>query len=283
MKKGLILAAACLAAASVLGAQDFSFKLTGGASYATLGDFAKGLSGQSDYLRDEYLAGGDFKAPALGFGGSAEIVFHFRPNLGLGLGAGFFRHSAAGTMTYDVSFISVQETTTPTVQVVPLTLNLHYYLPAGPALTVDLWAGGGYYLSWLSWDYRFDTSLLGFSGYDLYAFKGVKGGIGFQGGLGLEYALGPGLALVLNVSGRYASIGDWSGDWSEEGGGDFWEYADSGTGHAAWAFDWEYGGRTYAQILFQADEPAAPAFSNVRPAKLDLTGVTASIGIRIRI
>jgi len=126
-----------------------------------------------------------------------------------------------------------------------------------------------------------DVRLLGYSSYDAYGFTAQKGGLGFQGGLSLEFAFSPRLAFVMSILGRFASIDEFRGPWTEKGGGDFWEINDSGPDHSAWYYDWQAGGKTYGQLAFQSEQPAGAAVSNPRRAKLGLTGFAATIGLKI--
>jgi hypothetical protein len=260
----------------------FSVKLGGGGSYATLGDLARGIDGQMAYLGNDYPdLNGSFETPLFGPGFAGEVLFRFAGRFSAGLGVGSIRHARESQVEYTISFIEAKERIFPKLSVVPITAGLHYALPLGRAIKLDFTAGAGYYLASLDYEYRMDLSLLGFTGYDIYTFKGRSGGLGFHGGIGLELALGRRLALCLDVLGRAASIDGFEGDWLEQGGGDFWEYDDSGSGHRAWFYVWEFGGQKYDQIVFQADQPSGSLVSGVRSAKIDLTGFTAALSLKI--
>jgi hypothetical protein len=281
MKKILMLVAALSLAAVPGFSQRFAFKLSGGLDYASGGDLAAGIQGQSDYLNTEYGTTGEYKIPRLGLNFAGEIIFFLRPHLGIGIGAGYLHHVQESQITYDVSDIAATETIKPTISVVPITLNIHFLVPVSSKVTLDLSAGPGYYFATFKWDYRMDLSLLGYSGYDAYAFKANKGGLGFQGGVGLEFAFSPRLALVVSILGRYASIDKFQGSWTDKGGGDFWEFDDSGNDHSAWYYEWQVGGKSYGQLAFQSGQPSGTTVGNPRPAKLGLTGFVAAIGFKI--
>jgi hypothetical protein len=273
-------------AAPAVSRPKFSLKLGGGASYATLGDLGRGIDGQMVYLKDEYGdISGAYDTPLLGLSSGGELLYNFSRRFAVGLAAGYVRHAKASQVSYSLGFIDVQERIAPKLNVIPVELNLHYYFPLGRRIALDLFAGAGYYLAQLDYEYRMDLSLtsLGLDGYDLYTFKSRRGAAGFPAGLGIEVALGSRMALSLDILGRYASITDFKGDWTEEGGGDFWEYDDGGSDHTMWFYVWTYGDKAYDQVAFQTDKPFGSLVSDTRPAKLDLTGVVATLSLKIRL
>jgi hypothetical protein len=277
-----------LAVAAVLGlcaapgfGQSVELRLGGGWSWIRGGDLASGLQGQSDYLRDQYAATGTFGNPSSGWGGEAEIVLRVLPRFGIGIGGGYFRHLKESSVSYASGSMSVAETVKPDAAVIPITLNLHYALPLASKLRLDIKGGAGYYLATWNWTYRMDLSLLGYAGNETYAFKATRGAVGFQGGLSLDWELAPHFALFMGVTGRYAVVDNFLGSWTDVGDGDFWQFSDSGTDHYAWYYDWTVGSKTYGQLVFQPGQPSGSTTSNARTAKLDLSGVTATFGIRI--
>lgn len=282
MRKGFVLAFICWLAFPLGFSQTLSLRLGGGLGYGTGGDLAKGLRGQRDYYAAEYdNLTGEFKLPKFGWAAGGEILVHLKPSLALGLGAGFERHGIKSLVGYAIGVVEVEENLKPAFDVIPLTGSLHLFLALGPKLKLDLSAGGGAYITRLNWDFGYDIALLGYQGSDVYTFRSSKVGFGFQGGVGLEMALSSKLSLVLNVLGRVAKIGPFLGDWTETGTGDFWSFADNGGDHVMYYYDWTLAGKTYPQIVFQSGPPAGTSVSNAREAKLDLTGFTASFGIKI--
>jgi len=273
---------AALAACAALGfSQKVELRLAGGWSHVRGGDLALGLQGQSDYVRDQYGATGTYGNPSSGWGGEGEIVFSVVPRLGIGIGGGYLRHVLESKATYASGSTSIAETVKPDVTVIPVTLNLHYALPISSKLRLDLKGGAGYYLATWNWTYRMDLTLLGYSGFETYTFKASRGAVGFQGGLSLDWELAKNFALILGVTGRYAVLDNFHGDWTDTGDGDFWQFSDSGTDHYAWYYDWTAGSKTYGQLVFQTAQPAGSTTANARMAKLDLSGFTATLGIRI--
>jgi hypothetical protein len=281
MKKTSLLAIVLLAAVSAGFGQKVTLRLGAGWESVTGGDLAAGIQGQSDYLAATYAAAGSYQVPHGGWIAEGEIIFQLSARIGIGLGAGYLRHMQASQVTYTVSSIATTEKITPDVHAVPITLNFHYLVPVSSRLKIDVFAGAGYYLTTWNWAYRTDLALSGYAGYEEYTFKSAKGGFGLQGGLNLEYTLATNFAFVVGVTGRYASIDQFSGSWTDQGGGDFWEFNDAGTDHLAWYYDWQVGGRTYGQLAFQPSQPAGSTISNARSAKIDLTGFALTAGFKI--
>jgi opacity protein-like surface antigen len=286
MKRLLLPLLLGLAIASSAAAADtrVSFQLSGGLNYATGGDIARGLQGQTDYLLDEFGAEGELASPPWGFQVNGEFLYHFTDQFALGIGVGYFEHFKQTASDYSLGLIDVRETVSPKYKVTPITANLHYAFPWFGPVRLDIYAGAGAYLAKFDFVYRQDFSLLGFNGSALYDFEASKVGFGVQGGLGLEFVIDPKFSIVLSVSGRMASVSGLVGDWTETGAGDFWDYRESGTDAQVWFFEWNSGTNVYDQIAFQEEEPTAEdGATNVRPARLGLTGFAATLGFKIKL
>jgi hypothetical protein len=243
---------------------------------------ARGLEGQSAFLLDEFAAEGELASPVWGFQFGGEFIYHFNDRFALGLGAGYFEHMKQTQASYSVAIIDIRETVTPKYKVIPITANLHYSFPWFGPIQVDLFAGAGLYLAGLDYTYRQDFSLLGFNASAIYEFNGSKAGVGAQAGLNLVWVIDPKFSIVLSLSGRLASVSGFSGDWTDTGAGDFGSYSDSGTGHQIWFYKWDSGTQAYDQIVFQEEQPVEGSdISEVRVARLGLSGFTAALGFRI--
>jgi len=268
------------AAVSFGTSQSLKLKLSGGLSYASGGDLAKGIQGETEYLGADYSLSGEFRAPYLGIDFEAELIYYFGPKFGIGLGAGYFRHAKESVVNYSIDLVGVKEILRPEFRVIPLTANLHYLVALSPNFSLDLTAGAGFYLATLDWDHRMDMEIMGYQGNFEYTFKSIKGTVGFQAGLGLEMKITSKVAFVWTVWGRYASIQEFKGDWSDKAGGELWSYEDSGNAGYAWTYDLIYNDKTYTRVVFDTNEPAGSNFSNVRQAKLSLTGMATTVGLK---
>ncbi|MCJ7564095.1 MAG: outer membrane beta-barrel protein [Candidatus Aminicenantes bacterium] len=282
MRKFFALAVSLLVIAGFGFCGTFAIKLGSGLGYISGGDFAKGIRGWSDYYAAEYNSlRGEFLAPRSGMNLGGEVIYYFKPNMGLGLGVGYARYAKDSEASYDLGYASSTEQFKAKISVIPITANFHYLLPLLPKLTLDLTAGVSYNIAKLSWDYMRDFTLLGYSGTDQFTYSATRGGIGLQAGAGAEYELSSAISVVLNVTARYASIAKFQGDWTERGSGNIWDFSDSGSETYAWYFDWKFNETTYPQIVFQNEKPTGTTVSNARYARLGLTGLVATLGIKI--
>ncbi|MBN1938881.1 MAG: outer membrane beta-barrel protein [Candidatus Aminicenantes bacterium] len=263
-----------------------SFHLSGGLNYAAGGDITRGLKGQSAFLLDEFGAEGELASPIWGFQVNGELLYHFTDHFALGIGAGYFEHMKQTQASYPIlGLIDVRETVTPKYKVIPITANLHYSFPWFGPVSLDLYAGAGVYLTGLDFSYRQDFSVLGFNGSGVYDFNASKAGFGVQGGLNVEWVIDPKFSILLALSGRVASVSGFTGDWSETLAGDIFEnQKTTGSGGQIWFYEWNTGGLVYDQIIFGEEEPVADSeVTNVRPARLGLTGFTAALGFKIKL
>ena len=290
MKKCVSLAISLLLAASFGYSQKIAIKFGGSLAYSSAGDIASGLRDMTNYLRAEFPgSSGEFSAPHASPGFAGEIIYYFKTNVGLGVSFGIFGMSKEGTIAYSADILSAKETLKPKAQVIPIALSLHYVVPLSNAFRLDFNGGFGGYLANVDWNYRADFTLTlpddpgqVFDGSDILAFEsGRRFGFGLHGGIGLEYALSPGLSVVLDLAGRLASVSGFNGSWTETGSGDFWDFSDSGTDAYLWTYDWNVNNATYSQIVLQKETPSGATVSNARHAKLGLSGFSATIGIKI--
>lgn len=283
MKRFAIIAAAVAIMAAAAFPKTLSLSLRGGAAYAGGGDLAGGLRGLMDYYSTEYSdLSGRHAFPALGWAAGGEVLLHLGPRWALGLGAGYERHGRESLVSYGFGAVQVSETLTPVVGAIPVTGMIHLFLPVGNKMKLDIQAGLGAYFASLDWRSRYVLSVLGYEGTDDFSFSSSRLGFGAQAGLSLEWPLSSGLSLILNARGRFARISGFEGGWTETGSGDLWSFTESGRG-TLYSYDWTTGGATYRQIVIQSGLPEGSAVSNAREARIDLTGLTATVGIRIRL
>ena len=167
----------------------------------------------------------------------------------------------------------------------PITLNLHYLIPLSSKLKIGISAGAGYYLTTLKYNYASEFGIGAQRGTETYAFQAQKGAIGCQGGLGLEFAVSGRLSIVLNANGRYARSAR-----SKTGHGAAAAAAVSASSAPAAAMTlsgFTIGCRTARHTAgwhFRiSPRPGMQGMSNVRKARLDLTGASVTLGFKIGI
>jgi hypothetical protein len=251
----------------------FGFKIYGGLNYLSGGDLNKAATGFGDSWTEVFdLLGlsptGQFSAVHLGMNFGGEFIFQFTPNIGVGLGAAYISASKSSTITYTPTAAGVDLLWKPSVSAIPITASFYYFLPSGSNLKFFFNAGVGYYFAktdlehhwWLIVPVNWDVKTTG-------------GGLGFHGGLGMEYGFTPQFGLILEVKGRYASFSNFDGSvvWTYPWGGS----PDTVNG-SLWATDMPMTTGTKTWLWVDTVEPGG---TNQRAAKVDFSGFSFLAGI----
>lgn len=279
MKK-IMLASVFLCLSTSLAFPGISLKLTGGMTYLFDNDYTKGIQGLYNFYLDSYEGvTGKSKPPRLGLNFGGEIAFSIGGNLAIGFGAAYIRCSRDSEFGYQLPYFSSRDSLKPDIRLIPLTVNIHYYVPAGPRLRADWFVGAGYYM--MKFDHGWSVTTDFFSYHTEQTFSTHKANLGFQGGLGLEFEVSSQIALVFQASGRLVKFSDLKGDLKEK----------ISTSNANWenetgnAYFWFYGrneaGAFYAQVSFAETKPSETEYSAIRKGILDLSGIAAGIGLKI--
>jgi hypothetical protein len=268
-------------------AQKWTLKLGTGIGYASGGDFSAGVRGLNEYAKFLYDdLDGEFRPPHLAADIVAgEVLVYIRPRLGFGIGAGFLQLARSGELNYNLGDASVREKLRPVFSAVPIQANVHYRLPLPAKLNLDFNAGVSYVLTKVTWQWEqtIDFASYQYTFSDRFTYTARRGGIGFQAGVSLEYPLSSRIGLFLQVTGRAATIKGFKGSWTEQGGDGTYNFNETLNNQKAWYYDWEINATSYGQIVFQEAQPAGPTFKNVGEARLNLSGIGAVLGIKIRI
>jgi opacity protein-like surface antigen len=278
MKK-ILLASVLLGLSTSMAFPGISLKLTGGMAYLFDNDYTKGIRGLYNYYQDSYEGlTGKFRPLRLGLDVGGEVTFSFGGNLAVGFGAGYLRYSRENEFGYQLPYFSSQDSLKPDIRLIPLTVNIHYYVPWGPRLKADWFIGAGYYLMKFDHTWSVTTDFFGYR--TEQTFHTNKGNLGFQGGFGLELEVTSQISLVFQASGRFIKFSDLKGDLKEKIGS-FNVSWENETGNA---YFWFYGrnenNAAYAQVIFAETKPSETEFSAIRKGILDLNGIAAGIGLK---
>jgi hypothetical protein len=262
-------------------ATDFSIRATGGMNLLLGGDYNAALEGQNDWYND--IPGGiinsEFSKLSTGFDFGAEFVVQFTDTVGLGLGTGYVSAANDSTLAAHFGTAGVSFGYRPSVSVVPLTLSFHYFLPLGSNLRLHFFAGPGLYFASVKLDSTLTVTIgpVEEVGGDEEFRPDGKIAFGAQGGLGVEFGLSRGLALVLDVGGRYLSLSNLRGPATVDGHQGVVPIHVSTTA-TLYYYETTEAGNTYADL---AVDDARPFGSNVRPASISLSGFRFLAGVRI--
>jgi hypothetical protein len=257
-----------------------SIKVTGGMTYFSGNDYNKGIQGIYDYCNDNFNdVVGKYKPLHMGMGLGAEFVVSLDPHFGLGLGAGFFRASRQNEIGLEWLNISVKQAYKPSLRVIPLTLNLHYYVPLRRALRLDVFAGAGYYMTHFDHDSTLETDF--FSYEQTQEFRSKAKPFGFQGGMGLELRLSSHFAFVVQAEGRYVRITSLKGDLAEDESWFLGKRHNEEKDAYLWYLERNDSGHIYSLVSFAKNQPSSAEVTNVRKGELNLSGVTGTAGLKI--
>jgi len=257
----------------------FSLRLYGGASYMSGGDLNTGLEGYSNYWIDladaiGYSVSGTFSPARLGLDFGGDIIFQLTPTVGIGFGAGYLQASKTSTMSFAVSPDTLTQTANPSYHAVPLRLGLFLTLPASPSVNIILNAGVGYYMAkatstWSLLDAAGDGESL--------ASDVSANGFGVHGGIAFEFKLSGRVGLLLEIHGRYAKIGPFTGT-----GVNAYSGTSETTSGTLYYFELPgmVSGRTYP-VVYVFDTP--PTLNAVREAKIDFSGGAFRLGLVIHL
>ncbi len=187
-----------------------SLRLQGGINYFQGGDLNPGFGGNFKFLKFEssyygFTQTGGYNALHVGSDIGGDLIFQINRFLGVGIGIEFIKSSQNSKVTdsgmgynhtdWDSYSIS------PKLSSVPLKVGLFYSLPMSRKINFIANAGIGYYFNKLNYEARWEGSHDFFVGDKFYT---SKKGIGFQGGLGIEYMLTTKMSFFLETQGRYA-------------------------------------------------------------------------------
>jgi hypothetical protein len=251
----------------------FSFKLYGGLNYLSGGDLNTGAQGFGETWYDIFDAlalnpDGEFSPVHLGMDFGGEFIFQFTPNIGVGLGVGYISATKSSTIDYSPTAAGVELFWKSSPSAIPITASFYYFLPAGGNLKFFFNAGLGYYFAKANFQHNW-WFLVPFN----WDAKTSGGGLGFHGGLGMEYGFTPQFGLIAEIKGRYASFSNFEGSvvWTYPWGGS----PDTFEGKL-WALDMDlgFGAKPWLWVL-----DTEPAGTNQRQAKVDFSGFSFLIGL----
>jgi hypothetical protein len=268
------------------------FKFTGGLNYQLLGDgdaFLRGRKAQTDDYMNAVGSNYTLEQSIIpfvahfGYEFDADAILYFTPQFGLSLGTGYVRGGTLfGSGNLSITSSSTKETDLNDVaaSAVPIKIGIYYtfssvFVPQGKSSSY-LFAGIGIY----SANYSHSENYTYQTNWENYSEKGKASGIGFYAGFGGEKWINPNFAFIYEISGRYANIGGFTGNWQDNVNG----IMSSGSGNLYY-YEWldsRYG-NWYPWTNIYTHAPSGSDFRNVREAKIDFSGVGIKFGIKINL
>lgn len=249
-----------------------TLSLSGGGNYFLAGDLNKGSEGLADnYSEIVGIQGeGDLKSAHLSLLFGGEISIPLSSRLFFGIGADYFRAGQRSVVEFQDETASDTFTTQPKIEAIPLRAYLSVY----PTSFFYVKMGVEYYFANLSYLYHFQTE----DAFEKWEGEAKARDIGYLGSLGLVIIPSSPINLFVELTGRYAPIMGFEGkdkhtnstglDTTEEGKLYFYKFTSSG--------------KSFPRLFIWAEEPEGEDIQELREAKIDFSGLSIRVGLRIR-
>jgi hypothetical protein len=266
--------APAVADAGPAGAGRISLLLFGGGSLAAGGDLNTGAQGLADLYAGSIGVAGDTRvAPAklsALYGG--DLAFPIASGLFITAGAEFFKASKETLVTYAKSGAADKFTARPGFQGFPLKLGMTYY----PAEFIYVRLGVSYYFAKATYFYRYEHDTF----WQEWQGEATGQGLGFWGGLGLEWALSGSLAFVFETTGQFATISGFNGTGTLIDSAAAGTVTEQGT---LYAFDSRTSNQKIYPVVFIRNKvPAEAGVENAREATVNFSGIAIRAGFKIK-
>ncbi len=285
MKKVLTAVFLLLFLSTVGFSMGFSLKLKGGAAYVSGGGYNTAIQGINDYNLAYYdNPTGTFSKLNWGMDLGGELILNVNESFGIGLGAGYLSLSRdaeefSGDWSLWIFDFTDTESIATSFSTIPVTLNLHYFLPLG-GMNLDIYGGVGMYISKVKIRDIITSTFLGL-GVDT-DFEASKSAFGFQGGIGLDIPVSGNISFILDVTGRYVRLTDLQGEYTAAARVlGVWGTPVTGNNYYFWTYDYTSGGTAYPGFTLAETGPSGSSYSNVKHGTVDLSGVAAQAGLKI--
>lgn len=281
----------------------YSIKLTCGMGYSAIGDMNKTLeSFNNNYmfelarLNTPDLINGEIVAlENKNLDLEAEFRLHISPKIALSFATSSpVIKKNESSLTYIIRGLAGDQidnyTFRPKIKAwMPIRLGICYSLFSSPRMNLVFQAGVGYYIAKISEYEELEIGLLlGGTFWETYYWKAhTIEGSAVHSGIILEFNLTKKLALVGEVQGRYVKLSDLFGrmdvkKYVNEGNGITLEQKGSLYYFTMW--DDDIGAyRANLEVWEKPPEGSISEIDNVRKARLDLSGISFRVGIRMRL
>lgn len=262
----------------------FSVKLYGAYNYLAAGDINAGSAGYLD-LFELYAAGGygtstgGYKPMHGGYDFGADIIYQITPRIGVGVGAGYLKSSRSSAMSFTESTATVTAGAKPTVSAVPVRLGLFYDRPLSTKLSLIAGLGGTWYAG-LKMDShtRLEDSSSNWETIDITGSRSSLANLGFHGSLGLEYKLSQRIGFFAEAFGRYARLKNFDSVTVDVIRSEDSPYSSSGK-----LYIYRITLPEGTADMFEIPTVPPAETDPVREPKIDLSGFSLQLGVRIRL
>jgi len=247
----------------------------GGGGLSAIGDLNTGAQGLADFYAAQINKTADQTiSPAragLQFGG--EFGIPISPGFFLAIGAEYLFGAKESVLAFSPNIPQAGSfKVKPRFSTLPVYLSLVYY----PVEYFYVKAGAGYFFAQANYQYLFtyDKTIRDWQG-------GANAqGLGLLGGIGFVLSFGERFGLIAEVNGRYAQLTGFkgTGTFLEEGMTE--PINEEGR---LYAFDSRTSSQTsYPQVFIRSKTPAEGGVENAREAKVDLSGISIRVGVKVK-
>ncbi|MHB8056250.1 MAG: LSm family protein [Candidatus Aminicenantales bacterium] len=315
------------------------FSLSGGLGMINGGDYNSYIRDWNAYCADynDYYGGDyysiDWKEAKSMMDFKGEILARFGKNFGIGLGVEFLRKANPGNIALDfeestrytyasyyIDFSDYENATwvyDQTLSVIPITLNLYYYIPLARLGEFYVNVGPGYYMGTLKSNLDYSDRWGYYNEYhwndgDLWPphyksdsqqtetdmIDATCNTIGFHFGAGFNYNISDNIALFGEAFYRLANFKNWTGtagyDYNYQRDYGWWtgsawstHYISTSSSDDTWQGDlwyYEFHNSTfdadYSELGLYEDRPDSSSGSNIRKGEININGFAFRVGIK---
>lgn len=247
-----------------------SFYIKGGVGFADSGDFNNLIQGYRDYwsTTEDYINWPNLGA-MMEFG--AEIILNFTPNIGFGIGAGTITKNNLGEYGSLDPVFQVNYEREYGFRVVPISGNLHIRFLSTRLFGFSIHGGVDYLMGNLTHTYTFQSSSFSSSRQEELKCNTI----GYHGGISIDINFSSNVSLVLEGSYRIADFKNWKGSVESSDSGNF--------DGELYYYEYEslYYEKYFPRMWVWSMTPSSSYYQNVRLARINLSGFSSTIGIKI--
>jgi len=204
-----------------------------------------------------------------------EVFYRVNPRLAIGLGSDYLsgrRSSQVSYPTGDLSLLTPQTATKPSLQAVPFKVGIRFY----PRPDFYIRGSLAYYTAKAGYDYRFvasDVSLQEWKG------RATAHAVGMEVAVGGEWRVGPRLFFFSEAGFRLAQLNRFAGT------GTFRDSGGASTTESGPLFYYQArgaDGQSYSLLFVRSAAPSGSDILGARKAELGLTGMIIRAGVKFR-
>jgi len=262
------------------------FRFYGGLHSMSGGDLNSGMAGQSKlYEIQADMAGmsveGEYQDLRWGYIGGGDLMIHFAPWIGLEIGGGYSLASRESIVSYAGTPDEGQWTVKPSAASLPIRAGFFFLVPFGSGLSLSVHGGAAYTLAAVETFFRVESEFTGMWRQETQ--KATAEGIGFYGGLGLEIRVAPRFFFMIEAQYRMAELDGFEGDLDISNSVGSTDKRSGTLYHLEVQLPSGISEPSVNLLLTSEQTPTGYGLLDVRPARVDFSGLGIAAGFVIRL